>query len=81
MAKELTPVFLKLKAWRAANKLSQAEASAFLQDSGLPARLTGPNRLFLLQRGGYNLINNTKTLFSELVYDFQSERWNEFDRP
>ena len=48
MAKELTPVILKLKAWRAENKLNQAEASAFLQDSGLPARLSGPNRLFLL---------------------------------
>jgi hypothetical protein len=26
-------------------------------------------------------MNTTKTLFSELVYDFQSERWNEFDLP
>ena len=23
----------------------------------------------------------TKALFSELVYDFQSERWNEFELP
>jgi hypothetical protein len=26
-----------------------------------------------------NLLNATKALFSELVYDFQSERWNEFE--
>ena len=26
-------------------------------------------------------MNNTKALFSELVYDFQSERWNEFELP
>src|SRR5580693_3950338 len=26
-------------------------------------------------------MNTTKALFSELVYDFQSERWNEFELP
>ena len=26
-------------------------------------------------------MNTTKTLFSVLVYDFQSERWNEFELP
>src|SRR5580704_13137827 len=26
-------------------------------------------------------MNITKALFSELVYDFQSERWNEFELP
>ena len=32
-------------------------------------------------RGGYNLMNTTKALFSELVYNFRSERWNEFELP
>jgi hypothetical protein len=26
-------------------------------------------------------MNSTKALFSELVYDFLSERWNEFELP
>jgi hypothetical protein len=26
-------------------------------------------------------MNTAKALFSELVYDFQSERWNEFELP
>ena len=26
-------------------------------------------------------MNTTKALFSELVYDFQSEPWNEFESP
>jgi hypothetical protein len=26
-------------------------------------------------------MNTTTALFSELVYDFQSERWNEFELP
>ena len=26
-------------------------------------------------------MNTTRALFSELVYDFQSERWNEFELP
>jgi hypothetical protein len=26
-------------------------------------------------------MNTTKAMFSELVYDFQSERWNEFELP
>ena len=26
-------------------------------------------------------MNTTKALFSELVYDFQSERWNGFELP
>ena len=26
-------------------------------------------------------MNTTKALFSELMYDFQSERWNEFELP
>jgi hypothetical protein len=32
-------------------------------------------------RGGYNLMNTTKALFSELLYNFRSERWNEFELP
>jgi hypothetical protein len=35
--------------------------------------------LFLLQRSGNHLMNTAKALFSELVYDFQSERWNEVE--
>jgi hypothetical protein len=26
-------------------------------------------------------MNTTKALFSELIYDFQLERWNEFELP
>jgi hypothetical protein len=26
-------------------------------------------------------MKTTKALFSELIYDFQSERWNEFELP
>jgi DNA repair protein RadC len=38
-------------------------------------------RLFQLQRSGYDLMKTTKALLSELMYDFQSERWNEFELP
>src|SRR6202011_3509863 len=37
--------------------------------------------LFQLQRSGYDLMKTTKALFFELMYDFQSERWNEFELP
>jgi hypothetical protein len=36
---------------------------------------------FRLQRSGYDLMKTSKALFSELMYDFQSERWNEFELP
>jgi DNA-binding transcriptional regulator YiaG len=39
MAKDLPPVVQFLKKWRAANKLSQADASAFFRHSGLPVPL------------------------------------------
>jgi hypothetical protein len=36
---------------------------------------------FQLQRSGYDLINITKALFSELVSDSHSDRWNKFEFP
>jgi DNA-binding transcriptional regulator YiaG len=39
MAKELLPVVLRLKAWRAQNDISQAEAAELLGRRGLPIRL------------------------------------------
>ncbi len=39
MAKELQPVVLRLKAWRAQNDISQAEAAELLCRRGLPIRL------------------------------------------
>jgi DNA-binding transcriptional regulator YiaG len=39
MAKELLPVVLRLKAWRAQNDISQAEAAELLCRRGLPIRL------------------------------------------
>jgi hypothetical protein len=36
MAKELLPVVLRLKAWRAQNDISQAEAAELLCRRGLP---------------------------------------------
>src|SRR5580692_7389130 len=38
-------------------------------------------RLFQLQRSGYDLMKTTKALCSELMYNFHSERWNEFELP
>jgi hypothetical protein len=31
---------------------------------------------FFISARGHDLMKTTKALFSELVYDFQSERWN-----
>ena len=39
MAKELQPVVLRLKTWRAQNDISQAEAVELLSRRGLPVRL------------------------------------------
>jgi DNA-binding transcriptional regulator YiaG len=39
MAKELQPVVLRLKTWRAQNDISQAEAAELLRRRGLPIRL------------------------------------------
>jgi DNA-binding transcriptional regulator YiaG len=39
MARELLPVVLRLKAWRAQNDISQAEAAELLSRRGLPVRL------------------------------------------
>jgi DNA-binding transcriptional regulator YiaG len=39
MAKELLPIVLRLKAWRAQNDISQAEAAKLLCRRGLPIRL------------------------------------------
>jgi hypothetical protein len=36
---------------------------------------------FGLQRSGCDLMKTTKALFFELMCDFQSERWNEFELP
>ncbi|MBV8227915.1 MAG: helix-turn-helix transcriptional regulator [Verrucomicrobia bacterium] len=38
MPKELVPVVIRLKAWRAHNDLSQAEAAEILHRAGLPIR-------------------------------------------
>ena len=47
----------------------------------LSVSLLTVDQVIQLQRSEYNLMNTTKALFSELVYDFQSERWNEFELP
>ena len=39
MPKELLPVVIRLKAWRAKNDISQAEATELLSRRGLPVRL------------------------------------------
>jgi hypothetical protein len=39
MAKELLPVVLRLKAWRAQNDISQAEDAQLFSRRGLPVRL------------------------------------------
>jgi len=39
MSKELSPVVVRLKKWRAKNNISQAEASDVLRRRGLPIRL------------------------------------------
>ncbi len=39
MAKELQPVVLRLKTWRAQNDISQTEAAELLRRRGLPIRL------------------------------------------
>ena len=39
MPKELQPVVLRLKSWRAQNDISQAEAAELLRRRGLPIRL------------------------------------------
>jgi hypothetical protein len=36
---------------------------------------------FSFKESGYDLMKTTKPLFSELVYDFQSERWNASELP
>jgi RadC-like JAB domain len=41
----------------------------------------GRPRLFQAQRSGYDLMKTTKALFFELMCDFQSECWNEFELP
>jgi hypothetical protein len=41
----------------------------------------GSARLFQLQRSKYDLMKSTKALLFELIYDFRSERWNEFELP
>jgi len=39
MPKELLPVVIRLKTWRAQNDISQAEATQLLSRRGLPVRL------------------------------------------
>jgi DNA-binding transcriptional regulator YiaG len=39
MPKELLPVVIRLKTWRAQNDISQAEATELLSRRGLPVRL------------------------------------------
>jgi len=39
MPKELPPVVIRLKTWRAQNDISQAEAAELLRRRGLPIRL------------------------------------------
>ena len=39
MPRELPPVMIRLKAWRAQNDISQAEAAELLRRRGLPIRL------------------------------------------
>ena len=39
MPKELLPVVIRLKTWRAQNDISQAEAADLLRRRGLPVRL------------------------------------------
>jgi DNA-binding transcriptional regulator YiaG len=39
MPKELLPVVIQLKSWRAKNDISQAEAAELLRRRGLPIRL------------------------------------------
>ena len=39
MPKELSPVVIRLKNWRAQNDISQAEAAELLSRRGLPVRL------------------------------------------
>ena len=39
MSKELPPVVVRLKTWRARNNISQAEAAELLSRRGLPVRL------------------------------------------
>jgi hypothetical protein len=38
-------------------------------------------RLFQLERSECDLMKTSKALFFELMYDFQSECWNEFELP